>query len=230
MNYTNKYLNYIPLNYTNTNNSNDYDCLKIGMKAPNFNSISTHGDFSISDFKGKWCILFSYLGDFSPVSITEFLSFQKFNTEFNKRNCYLIGTSIDSLSSHLAWLNNIHKTTGIKISFPIISDLDMKVANKYNMIATNTNYTYTNSCIYIIDPNQVIRAIFNYPPTTGRCIPEILRILEALQTTDANNYLTPANWIPSVPLISPSPTSFDELLEKQEKSNSIDWYLNFKNI
>ena len=228
MNNTNKYCNYIPSNYAN--NSNNYETLKIGMKAPDFNSISTLGDCSISDYKGKWCILFSHISDFSPICTTEFLSFAKFNNEFNKRNCYLLGTSIDSLNSHLAWLNNIHNNTGVKIPFPVIADLDMKVGKLYNMIATNTVYTYTYRCIYIIDPNQIIRAILHYPPTTGRYIPEILRLLEALQTTDNTNYLTPANWIPSAPLVKPSPTNFDELLETHEDSNYIDWYLCFKNI
>lgn len=221
--------NNIPLE---KNNENMYN-LTIGMKAPNFNAISTYGNCSIEDYKGKWCILFSHPSDYTPVCTTEFLSFSKYNDEFNKRNCYLIGTSIDSLNSHLSWINNIHKSTGIQIPFPIIADLDMKVSKMYNMMPQNSNLTYTFRSVYIIDPNSTIRAILTYPVTNGRCIPEILRLLDAMQTTDRTNLLTPANWIPNQPLILPSPSTYDELLERQDNSydcNCIDWYLCFKDL
>lgn len=213
-------------NLTNNNHTN----LTIGMKAPDFEAITTYGDCSLNDYKGKWCILFSYPSDYTPVCTTEFLSFSKYNNEFNKRNCYLIGCSIDSLNSHLSWINSIHKSTGIQIPFPIIADLNMKVSKLYNMLPNSSNLIYTFRCVYIIDPNSIIRAILTYPITNGRCIPEILRLLDAIQTTDRTNLLTPANWIPTNPLILPAPTTYDELLEREDNhnTNSLDWYLTFK--
>ena len=122
--------------------------------------------------------------------------------------------------------------TGVKIPFPVIADLDMKVAKLYNMMPINSEYTYTYRCVYFIDPNQTIRAILHYPITNGRYIPEILRLLDALITTDTTNCLTPSDWIPKMPVIKPAPTSFDELLECKDnihESNCLDWYLCFKN-
>ena len=230
-----RYCDYLPKNYgktvINTNDINNSIGISIGMKAPNFNSITTHGECSLSDYKGKWCVFFSYPSDFNPVCTTELLSFSKYNDEFNKRNCYLLGTSINNLSSHLAFFNNIYNLTSVKIPFPVIADVNMNIAKLYNMLCINSAYTYTYRCVYIIDPNQTIRAILHYPLTNGRCIPEILRLLDSLIETDTKNCLTPAGWLPQLPSLKPSPTSFDELLECKDsmyESNCLDWYLCFK--
>ena len=134
--------------------------------------------------------------------------------EFQKRNCELLGLSIDSTPSHLAWVNNIQKSTGITIPIPIIADRDMQIAKKYSMIA----------------PNQTIRAILQYPMTNGRNIAEVLRLLDAMQFTDENKIMTPANWLPNQPGIMPMPNTYDELVKKQNNLtgfNCIDWYLCF---
>lgn len=148
--------------------------------------------------------------------------------EFKKRNCELLGLSIDSTPSHLAWLNSIYNSTGIKVPFPIISDLDMKISKMYGMIAPNISNTSPIRSVFIIDPNQVIRAILQYPKTNGRNIGEILRLIDALQITDKEKVSTPANWIPGKSTILPSPTTFDEILNKKDnisQTNCMDWYL-----
>ncbi len=150
--------------------------------------------------------------------------------EFKKRNCELLGLSIDSNPSHLAWVNSIYKSTGIQIPFPIISDLDMKISKKYNMLAPNASNTQTVRCVFFIDPNQKIRAKLEYPMKNGRNIGEILRLLEALQTTDSQDVATPANWIPGSPTIISSPNTYQELIERINNKNNyncMDWYLCF---
>ncbi|MNP37576.1 putative peroxiredoxin [compost metagenome] len=130
----------------------------------------------------------------TPVCTTEFISFAKYYPEFLRRNTYLLGLSVDSNASHLAWIYNIYKSTGIQIPFPIISDRNMNISTQYNMVDSNVTGTQTIRSVFIIDPNQRIRAILQYPMTNGRNIGEILRLLEAIQTTDRDNVVTPANW------------------------------------
>lgn len=204
--------------------------LKIGDKAPLFNADTTFGKIKLSDYQGKWLILFSHPGDFTPVCTTEFLAFAKIYPEFKKRNCELLGLSIDSTASHLAWVNNIYKNTGINIPFPIIADRDMKISKMYSMIAPNITNTQTIRSVFFICPKQTIRAILQYPITNGRNIAEILRLLDAMQFTDKNEFMTPANWLPNQPGIMPMPTTYNELMENQNNLtgfNCIDWYLCF---
>lgn len=204
--------------------------LQIGDMAPNFTATTTFGKISLEDYKGKWVILFSHPGDFTPVCTTEFLAFANMYHEFEKRDCKLIGLSIDSNPSHLAWINNIYKNTGIKIPFPIIADRDMKIAKKYSMISPNISNSETVRSVFFICPKQTIRAILQYPITNGRNISEILRLLDAMQFTDKTGYYTPANWLPNQPGITKMPTTYNELLKKQDDLNAfncIDWYLCF---
>lgn len=212
------------------NNSNEKRCISIGDTAPDFTAVTTMGNIKLSDYKGKWIVLFSHPGDFTPVCTTEFICFSKLNNEFLKRNCCLIGLSVDSIPSHLAWVHNIYKNTGITIPFPIIADSNMDISKKYNMIAPNVSNTNTIRNVYIIDPIQKIRCILSYPKTCGRNIGEILRILESLQITDNENVLTPANWIPNQSSIIPPPQTYNELLERTNKNSlytCLDWYLCF---
>lgn len=211
-------------------NHNKPSSLHVGENAPEFSADTTFGPCKMSDYSGKWLVFFSHPGDFTPVCTTEFISFAKYNNEFNKRNCCLLGLSIDSNSSHLAWVYNIYKTTGIQIPFPVIADRDMRIAKMYGMFP-HENMTQTVRSVFIIDPNQKIRAILMYPMTNGRYIPEILRLLEALQTTDNDNVATPANWMPGQPVIVPYPKTYDDLLERVKNPmgyNCMDWYLCFK--
>ncbi|MEG2362976.1 MAG: peroxiredoxin [Terrisporobacter sp.] len=172
-------------------------CLpNLGEKAPNFKANTTSGPIELSDYTGKWIVLFSHPGDFTPVCTTEFMCFAKFTPEFEKRNVQLIGLSVDSNSSHLAWIYNILCLTGIDVTFPIIEDRDMKIARLYGMISEPMSSTATVRTVFIIDDKQILRTILYYPLSTGRNIPEILRIVDSLQTVDDQNVVTPANWLP----------------------------------
>lgn len=161
-------------------------CVKIGDYAPEFTAITTRGEVSLSDYKGKWLVLFSHPGDFTPVCTTEFIAFSKANTYFENLNTCLLGLSIDSNPSHLAWLYDICRKTGIEVPFPVIADRSGEIARKYGMISNTVSKTETVRNVYIIDDKGIIRVILVYPLNVGRCIPEILRIIEALQTADCN--------------------------------------------
>lgn len=209
----------------------DYRCLKIGMKAPDFKARTTFGPIELKDFKGKWVVLFSHPGDFTPVCTTEFIAFAKSFPYFKNRNAELIGLSIDSTPSHLAWVYNIYKNTGVQIPFPIIADRDAAIARMYGMIAPDVSTTETVRNVFIIDDKQIIRAILVYPLTNGRNIPEILRLLDALQISDREKVVTPANWVPGQPVLVPPPKTYEELLERVQGEpglSCIDWYLCYK--
>lgn len=206
--------------------------VKIGEFAPEFEAVTTIGNIKLSDYKGKWVVLFSHPGDFTPVCTTEFIAFSKANTYFEKLNACLIGLSIDSNASHLAWLYDIYLKTGIIVPFPVIADRSGEIARKYGMISNNISSTQTVRNVFIIDDKGIVRVVLVYPMNVGRCIPEILRIIEALQMSDRENASAPANWIPGQPVIVPSPTTFKGLQERVESiendKNGINWYLSFK--
>lgn len=216
----------------------DYELLmngnvKIGQIAPDFTAQTTMGDINLNEYRGKWVVLFSHPGDFTPVCTTEIIAFSKANTYFEKLNTCLIGLSVDSNSSHLAWIYDIYLRTGIKVPFPIIADINGEIARKYGMISNDVSNTETVRNVFIIDDKGIIRLILIYPLNVGRCIPEILRALQALQVADENKASTPANWIPCDPAIIPMPKTFNELLERnkeiEKNGNGINWYLSFKN-
>lgn len=207
--------------------------VKLGMKAPEFDAQTTMGNISLSNYTGKWVILFSHPGDFTPVCTTEIIAFANANTYFEERNACLLGLSIDSNPSHLAWIYDIYLRTGIRIPFPIIADRSGAIARKYGMISSDVSTTETVRNVYIIDPEGIIRLILVYPLNVGRCIPEILRALEALQIADKCKAATPANWTLGAPIIDPAPKTFKALEERNEmvknNNNGMSWYLGFKN-
>ncbi len=204
--------------------------LRLGMQAPDFEAITTCGNIKLSDYKGKWVVFFSHPADFTPVCTTEFLAFQKMIKYFDERNTSLIGLSVDSNSSHLAWLKNIKDNTGVEITFPLIADKDMSIARKYGMLAPNVSATETVRNVYIIDDKQIIRTILIYPLTNGRYIPEIIRMIDALQLTDKDNVVTPANWVPGNPVVIPPPKVYCDINKNIQNDNltCVDWYLCFR--
>lgn len=217
----------------------DYELLmngnvKIGQKAPDFEAVTTCGNISLNEYKGKWLILFSHPGDFTPVCTTEMIAFTRAHTYFQNINTELLGLSVDSNSSHLAWIYDIYCRTGIQISFPIIADRNGEIARKYGMIASDISNTETVRNVFIIDDKGIIRTILIYPMNVGRFIPEILRIVKALQVADCSQSSTAANWIPNQPVILPPPKTFCELQNRQQEiiknRNGINWYLSFKEI
>ncbi len=176
---------------------------RLNQRAPEFCAPTTDGVKSLNDYKGKWLVLFSHPADFTPVCTTEFMAFAKLAPEFNKRNCELLGLSIDSHHSHIAWMRNIKEKFGVDIPFPIIADLKMEVAHAYGMIHPGAADTSAVRATFMIDPDGVLRAMVYYPMSNGRSIPEFLRLLDALQTSDEHGVATPEGWQPGERVIVP---------------------------
>lgn len=209
--------------------------LSIGQKVPDFSAITTMGPIKMSDYKGKWVVFFSHPGDFTPVCTTEFIAFATMAEEFEALNAKLLGISIDSNPSHLAWVQGIYKDSGVTIPFPIIADRVGEIARLYGMVADDVSKTETVRNVFIIDPEQRIRAILIYPLTNGRNIPEILRLLTALQTSDKYNVVTPANWEPGEAVLVPAPKDYANLMERENNAAALnldceDWWWCYKYI
>ena len=206
--------------------------VKIGQKAPDFTAETTYGNISLEDYKGKWLVLFSHPGDFTPVCTTEMIAFSKAYHYFENLNTALLGLSIDSNPSHLAWMHDIYMMTGIVIPFPIIADRSGEIARRYGMISNDVSTTETVRNVFIIDDKGIVRVILVYPLNIGRFIPEIIRIIQALQMSDCNHSSTPANWIPGQPVIMPSPRTYPLLQERlnyiNQNNNGMNWYLAFE--
>jgi peroxiredoxin 2/4 len=206
---------------------------RIGLPAPSFEAVTTHGVLKLEDYKGSWLILFSHPADFTPVCTTEFLGFAEIAGELRRRNTELLGLSIDSVYSHIAWVRNIEEKFGVTIPFPVIADLDKNVATAYGMIMPGESKTETSRCVFVIDPDGIIRAMIYYPLTTGRNMQEVVRLIDALQTADTHKVATPANWHPGDPVIMPAPNTQEMALERITMKNGIeckDWYFCTKQI
>lgn len=212
----------------------------IGDKAPEFIANTTNGKVNFpSDYKGKWVILFSHPADFTPVCTTEFMTFQAMLPEFLNLNADIIGLSVGTLTGHLAWIDAIKEIEyngwkNLKITFPIIDDMNMEIAKKYGMIHHNASDGKTVRAVFIIDPKGIIRTILYYPLTTGRNFEEIKRVLIALQTTDKFQVSTPADWKPGDDVVVPAPTTTESMNERiKNKSKDLDvkaWFLTFKHL
>lgn len=169
---------------------------------------------------------------FTPVCTTEMIAFTRAHTYFKQLNTELLGLSIDSNSSHLAWVYDIYCKTGIKVSFPIIADRNGQIARKYGMISNDVSSTETVRNVFVIDDKGIVRTILIYPLNIGRFIPEIIRIVQALQMADCTKGSTAANWMPNQPVIIPPPKIFEQLQLRNQQieknQNGISWYLSFK--
>jgi peroxiredoxin (alkyl hydroperoxide reductase subunit C) len=199
---------------------------RLGEPAPQFEAVTTHGTLRLEDFKGSWLILFSHPADFTPVCTTEFIGFAQIHDQLREMNCELMGLSIDSVYSHIAWARNVEEKLGQKLTFPIIADLNKEVATKYGMLMPGESKTETSRCVFVIDDKQIIRAMIYYPMSTGRNMDEIMRLIQALQTTDKHGVATPANWRPGDKVIVPPPNT-QEMAEERMKDKGVeckDWY------
>ncbi len=204
---------------------------RLNEPAPAFTANTTHGKRSLQDYRGKWLILFSHPADFTPVCTTEFIGFAKAAPTFAKMDCELIGLSIDSLYSHLAWTRNIKEKFGVEIPFPIIEDIKMDVARAYGMVHPGAADTQAVRATFFIDPKGVLRAMVYYPMSNGRSIDECVRLLQALQTSDANGVATPEAWCPGKPVIVPPPkTAADADKRAGEGYDTVDWYYSTKSL
>ncbi len=206
----------------------------IGEKIPGLEVQTTHGIKKIpEDYKGKWFILFSHPGDFTPVCTTEFYAFAKRNEEFKKLNAELIGLSIDQVFSHIKWVEWIDEKLKIQIPFPIIADDMGRVATKLGMIHPGKG-TNTVRAVFVVDPEGLIRLMIYYPQEIGRQVDEILRALKALQISDKNKVAMPENW-PNNELIKdkviiPPPKDIAEAYRRKNLSNSYDWWFSYKEL
>ncbi len=208
---------------------------RINEPAPDFEAKSTHGMIKLSDYtsKGKWVMLFSHPADFTPVCTTEFATFAQNYHEFEKRGTQLIGLSIDSVHAHIAWVRDIEKKFNTKVPFPVIADLDQKVARSFGMVHEAVSDTATVRAVFFIDPKGVIRAILYYPMSLGRSVDELIRVIDALQTADKNACATPANWKAGDPVIVPPPLTTEDAEKRMAGGANMevqDWYLTRKHI
>ena len=195
----------------------------IGSHAPEFTINTTKGPLVFSSLKGKWVLLFSHPGDFTPVCTTEFLAFSNRYEDFKKLGVELIGLSVDSIYSHIAWLKDIKDHYGVEVPFPVIADIDKEVARMYNLIDEKAGNTVRG--VFIIDPNQVVRWMIYYPAETGRNIDEIIRVIKALQFNWKTKLATPANWKEGEPGIQGAPTDFETALKREKEPGAERWYL-----
>lgn len=199
---------------------------RLNEPAPAFNAPTTHGPRSLDDYKGRWLILFSHPADFTPVCTTEFMAFAGAHDQFRELNCDLLGLSIDSTYSHIAWMRSIESNFGVRIPFPIIDDLSMKVANVYGMIQPGADDTSAVRATFLIDPEGLLRAMVYYPMSNGRSIQEFVRLLQALQTTSRQSGIaTPENWQPGDPVIVSPPATYEEAEQRAKEGHDYtDWY------
>lgn len=193
----------------------------IGDDAPAFEAQTSNGMMKFpEDYKGKWVILFSHPADFTPVCTTEFITFATMHEEFQKLNTELIGLSIDSVTSHIAWLKDIRDHIeykgfkNVEIKFPVIADIKMEVANKYGMLQPGASDTKAVRAVFIISPDAKVKAILYYPLSAGRNMQEIKRLLLALQLNAKEGVATPANWQPGDDVVIPAPETFKGAQER----------------
>ena len=197
--------------------------LRLGDDAVPFLVRTTFGERSLGGYRGRWLLLFSHPADFTPVCTSEFVAFSRANPAFQALGCELLGLSVDSLFSHLAWVRSIRDDFGVEIPFPIAEDLSMAIASAYGMIHPGDSSTATVRATFLIDPSGVIRMISHYPMAVGRNVDEILRTLAALQENDASGLSTPAGWVPGQEGILPPPSTMQEA-DARSAAGAMAWY------
>ncbi|MBN2755339.1 MAG: peroxiredoxin [Candidatus Goldbacteria bacterium] len=222
------------------NETKQYSIPKIGEKASSFTADTTQGQIKFpDDYSGKWVILFSHPADFTPVCTTEFMAFASMEKEFEALNCKLIGLSIDSRHSHIAWLRTIKEKIeykgmkNVEVKFPVIADLTMEVANKFGMVQPGESNVSAVRAVFFMDPEAKVRALMYYPLSMGRNFAEIKRMVIALQTADKYKVATPADWQPGEDVIVPAPGSCGAAKERVDNAEKegikcLDWFLCLK--
>ena len=210
---------------TETDAANQTGLPRINETAPSFDALTTDGRKTLEDYRGKWLILFSHPADFTPVCTTEFMAFARRAEDFAALDTELLGLSIDSHYAHIAWMRAIKDSFGVDIPFPIIADLDMKVAQAYGMIQPGASDTQAVRATFVIDPEGILRAMVYYPMTNGRSVDEFYRLVQALQTSDKHKVATPENWVPGQDVIVPTPQTAAEAEARLSQGyDTKDWY------
>lgn len=197
---------------------------RIDELAPDFEARTTQGQMRLSDYRGRWLLFFSHPADFTPVCTSEFVALQAAKPTFDQLNCDLLGLSVDSLYAHIAWVKDIEARFGVRISFPIIEDISMAVSRVYGMIHDGSATTAAVRSVFFIDPEGYIRALIHYPMNVGRSVEELLRVLQALQTSDDCQLATPEGWKPGEKAVLPPPLDQAEADERSAMNGSA-WYL-----
>jgi len=204
---------------------------RLNEPAPQFEATSTQGPIKLADYKGKWVVLFSHPADFTPVCTTELMAFARKKPDFDALGVQLIGLSIDSVYSHLAWIRNIKEKFDVSIDYPLIADLDTKVAQQYGMIHAGASSTATVRCVFVIDDKQNVRAMIYYPLTNGRSVDEVMRIVQALQTNAKHQVATPEGWTPGCDVIVPPPLTQAAAEKRMSEPYQVtDWYFSKKKM
>jgi len=204
---------------------------QLNKPAPAFDAPTTHGNKTLEDYKGRWLVLFSHPADFTPVCTTEFIAFANKHEEFQALNCDLLGLSIDSHYSHIAWVRNIKEKFGVDVPFPIIADLSMDVAKSYGMVQPGASDTSAVRATFIIDDKGILRAMVYYPMTNGRSVDEFVRLVKALQTSDEHGVATPENWHVGDKVIVPPPGTAEAADTRVEEGyECTDWYFCKKDL
>lgn len=196
--------------------------LRIGDPAPEFRARTTCGERSLTEYRGSWLLMFAHPADFTPVCTSEFVRLAQAQARFDSIGCRLLGLSIDSLYSHLAWLRDIHAHFGVKVTFPIIEDPSMAIATAYGMLDPLAPDAAAIRASYVIDPQGVIRAITWYPLNVGRSVEEQLRLVRALQAADGCGASTPEGWQEGMPLLELAPTSLYDVMQGEQ--DGATWY------
>ncbi len=192
--------------------------LRIGDAAPDFKARTTMGEIKLSDYRGKWLVFFSHPADFTPVCTTEFVALARAAERFKALDCALLGLSVDSLFSHLAWMRAIREAFGVTVPFPLVEDPSMAVGHAFGMVDETAPDSATVRASYFIDPQGVIRAMTWYPYNVGRSVDEMLRLVAALQMAAKDGMLAPEGWQPGQTPLSPPATKLADVGEEA------DWF------
>ncbi|MEC5162168.1 MULTISPECIES: peroxiredoxin [unclassified Janthinobacterium] len=190
--------------------------LRLGDIAPDFEQDSSVGPINFYDWsRDSWVVLFSHPADFTPVCTTELGLTAKLQPEFEKRNVKALALSVDPADSHRQWIKDIEETQHTVVGFPIIADADMRVAGLYDMIHPEQSATATVRSVFVIDPQRKVRLILTYPMSTGRNFDEVLRVIDALQLSDAHTVATPGNWRDGDDVIIPLSVQDPEVIKQK---------------
>ena len=202
--------------------------IRLGDEAPNFTAVTTAGEITFHDWKaGSWAILFSHPADFTPVCTTELGRTAALGGEFAKRNTKAIAVSVDSIEDHNGWAPDIGEVGGTELNFPIIADPDRAVSQAYDMIHPGEGDTSTVRSVFVIDPNNKVRLTLTYPKSVGRNFDELVRVIDALQATDAAPIATPADWRPGDRVIVSPGLSTEDAKTKLSNVEEIKPYLRY---
>lgn len=198
---------------------------RMNEPAPEFEARTTHGLRRLSDYGGRWLLLFSHPADFTPVCTSEVIAFARVYEQFAALNCDLLALSVDSTYSHVAWVQNIKEKFGVDIPFAIAEDVSMWIASMYGMIQPGASENTTVRATFLIDPEGILRSMLYYPIGVGRSIDEILRMVSAAQVCMSHDVATPEGWRPGDKVIVPPPSTVEEAAARKDQGyDYTDWY------